>query len=222
MVVAIVALVAALDGPAIARETAHAARVIISGKNIKKGTITGKQVKDHSLTRKDLASGVFGNFFTKTQSDARYVNKVQGTVNEAPNAAALGGKDASQFLDKASSDARYVNIVPGTVNEAPNAAQLGGHAPSDFPLVGTDVTGSLTVAAVPAHSCTTLETDVTGARLGDLPVIAFVGGTPAIPGLIFEAIKINSPDHMTLRVCNPTASASTATSDVGVRVIAFR
>jgi hypothetical protein len=223
MVVALAALVVALEGPAIAHQTAHIAR-LINGAKIKPGTVTTKQIKNHTVKKIDLAPAVLGDVFTMAQSDSRYVNKVQGTQDEAPNSAALGGKLANAFYDKNESDARFVNKVPGTTNQAPNSAQLEGHPASDFARVGTDVTGSinLTAGAIAAHSCLTTENDLTGARLGDLPVMAFVGDTPAPQGLVFEPIKINAPDHMTMRICNPTNSASPAGTNVGVRVLAFR
>ena len=76
--------------------------------------------------------------------------------------------------------------------------------------------------AVAAHSCTTSEADAGGARVGDLPVMAFVGNNPAPPGLVFEPLKITSANHMTLRFCNPTNFPSPGFAGVGVRIITFR
>jgi hypothetical protein len=63
---------------------------------------------------------------------------------------------------------------------------------------------------------------VAGAQVGDVPVMAFVGANAPPPGLTFQPLKVTSPDNMTLRLCNPTGSASSAFTDVGVRIITFR
>ena len=91
-------------------------------------------------------------------------------------------------------------------------------------VIGTDVTTTITgdAGTVAAHSCTTTSLAVAGAQVGELPVLAFVGSTPAPPGLTFQAIKVSSPDTLTLRYCNPTATDSPAFTGVGVRVITFR
>jgi hypothetical protein len=213
MLVALVALVVALEGPAIANESAHVAR-LISGSKIKRGTITGKQIRNHTIKAIDLHASVLGGL----------VGKVPGTVNEAPNAAALGGKDASSFYDKTDSDLRFVAKVPGTSNEASNSAALEGHPASDFAIRGADVTGTIhgDAGAVPAQSCTTSSVDAAGTEIGDVPVMAFVGNTPAPPGLTFQLLKVSSPGSVTMRFCNPTNVASPAFADVGVRIIAFR
>lgn len=91
-------------------------------------------------------------------------------------------------------------------------------------IIGVDVIGSIQgdAGAVAAHSCTTVDLLVAGALVGDLPLLAFVGSTPAPPGLTFQLLKISSPDHGTVRFCNPTDAASPAFSGVGVRIITLR
>jgi hypothetical protein len=91
-------------------------------------------------------------------------------------------------------------------------------------IVGTDVTTTIhdDAGAVRPHSCTTSSLTVPGARVGDLPLLAFVGNTPAPPGLTFQAIKASSPNEVTLRYCDPTDVASPVFSGVGVRILTFR
>ena len=129
MVVALVALFAALGGQAVAR-------VLLGTKNLKNGAVTSAKIRNRTIKTIDIARGVLPLTYTKPEADARFVNKVPGTLNEAPNSAQLGGKDASQYYDSSAADARFVNRVPGTVNEAPNSAQLEGHPSGDFVLGG--------------------------------------------------------------------------------------
>lgn len=223
MVVALVALLVALEGSAIADGSARVAR-LISGAKIKPSTITGKQIKNRTITKSDLNASVFGGLYTTSQSDQRFVKNVPGTIDQAPNAAALGGKDASSFYDKADSDLRFVTKAPGTSNQASDSAALDGHPGRDFALKGADVTGAISGAAgtVASHSCTTLGLSVSGAQVGDLPVLAFVGPTPVPAGLTFQLLKVSAPDSLTMRLCNPTNVPSPAFTDLGVRIIAFR
>jgi hypothetical protein len=144
MIVALVALLAALNGPALARRAlhhrkpAHRAR-LLDGARIKPNSIASKQIRNGTLGRQDFGRGMLpdlSHYYTRAQSDAQFVNHVPGTLNVAPNAAALGGIAANRFLTTAQSDARYVKGVPGAGDEAPNAAALAGHPASDFALGG--------------------------------------------------------------------------------------
>ena len=91
-------------------------------------------------------------------------------------------------------------------------------------VIGTDITGTISepAGAVAAHSCLSADVTVAGAQVGDVPVMAFIGGASAPGGLTFQPVKVTSPDNMTLRLCNPMPTASSAFTDVGVRIITFR
>jgi hypothetical protein len=191
-VVAYLALFVALGGSSYAAIRVTGKNVkdrSLTAKDIKKSSLTTTEVKDHSLLGKDLKASVLGGLYTAAQSDLRFVNK-----------------------------------VPGTTNEAPNSATLEGHPARDFAVKGTDFTGAIhgDAGAVAANSCTTADLEAGGAQVGDLPVLAFVGGTPAPAGLVFQLLKVTSPDHINIRFCNPTNTPSPAFTDVGVRVITFR
>jgi hypothetical protein len=90
-------------------------------------------------------------------------------------------------------------------------------------LVGADVHGSIhgDAGAVAANSCTTADLVAGGAKVGQAVLFTFIGSTPPPPGLVFEPLKVTSPDHISLRFCNPTGVASPAFSNVGVRVVMF-
>jgi hypothetical protein len=108
-----------------------------------------------------------------------------------------------------------INSVHGG-NVATNSLSLAD-------LVGVDIAGTINLAAgaVAAHSCTSFATIATGAAVGQVPLLAFVGGTPAPAGLTFQLLKVTSPGHILMRVCNPTNTNSPAASGVGVRVVTF-
>jgi len=91
-------------------------------------------------------------------------------------------------------------------------------------VIGTNVTGAIhgDAGAVLAHSCTPANVDAAGAQVGELPVIAFVGDTPAPQGLTFQLLKVSSPGEITMRFCNPTNADSPAFTNVGVKIITFK
>jgi hypothetical protein len=90
-------------------------------------------------------------------------------------------------------------------------------------VIGADFTGSIAgdAGAVAAHSCTSTDLVVTGAQVGEVPMLAFVGNIPAPAGLTFQVLKISAADHGLLRLCNPTNVASPAFAGVGVRILTF-
>jgi hypothetical protein len=134
---------------------------------------------------------------------------------------------------------KHANIIKGSLsskdlaNHAVTFRKLGGNSVHGVNvakdsltlanLLGADVTGTITLAAgaVAAHSCTSIALDTAGAAVGQVPLLAFVGATPAPPGLTFQVLKVTSPGHMLMRLCNPTNTSSPAATGVGVRVITF-
>lgn len=91
-------------------------------------------------------------------------------------------------------------------------------------VIGTNVTGAIhgDAGAVLAHDCITADLLAAGAQVGELPVIGFIGDTPAPDGLTFQPLKVTSAGHINMRFCNPTNANSPAFSNVGVKIITFK
>jgi hypothetical protein len=88
-------------------------------------------------------------------------------------------------------------------------------------LVGADITGAISLSAIAAQACVDVGLGVGGAAVGEVPLIAFIGDTPPPAGLIFDPLKVTAPGQVQMRICNPRATSSVATSNIGVRVISF-
>jgi hypothetical protein len=88
-------------------------------------------------------------------------------------------------------------------------------------IKGVNVSGTLTLAAIAASTCSLFDTTVSGAVLGQVPVLTFIGNTPLPSDLIVIPIKVSSAGHIRMKVCNPTNVASVPTVGIGVRVITF-
>jgi hypothetical protein len=111
------------------------------------------------------------------------------------------------------------DIAPGAIG----SGKIANGSVTTADLAGADIHGTIhgDAGAVAAHSCTTAPIALGGAQVGDVALLTFIGNTPAPPGLTFQIIKISAPDSGTIRFCNPTAVASPAFSNVGIRVLTF-
>jgi hypothetical protein len=89
-------------------------------------------------------------------------------------------------------------------------------------IAGTDVTGALDLGAVPANTCTSVDVGVPGAQPGDAILSSFVGSNPPPASVMIEPLKVTAADTVRYKACNPTISATSATSGIGIRVITLR
>ena len=103
-----------------------------------------------------------------------------------------------------------------------NADKLDGIDSTGFLARGVNAVGSISLGSYAAHQCGDVNLGVTGAQVGQIPFIGFQGSVPLPSGLILMALTVPSAGHMTARVCNPTDTASVATSGIGVRLITLK
>ncbi len=166
-------------------------------------SVTTNKIADANVTGADLAAGAVG--------PGKIAPGTIGSDDIAANAIGPGkvAAGAIQAADIGDGQVPGIKITDGSVTTAD--------------LSGADITETIhaDAGAVPSHSCVTTVVDMAGARVGDAAFLTFVGTTPVPPGLTFELLKVSNPDSGTLRLCNPTSVASTAFSDVGVRIIAL-
>jgi hypothetical protein len=103
-----------------------------------------------------------------------------------------------------------------------NADKLDGIDSTAFLARGVNVGGSISLGSLGAHQCGEVSLSVGGAQVGQVPFIGFQGSVPLPLGLILMAMTVDAPNHVTARVCNPTGTASVATSGIGVRIITLK
>jgi hypothetical protein len=103
-----------------------------------------------------------------------------------------------------------------------NADKLDGIDSTAFLARGVSLVGSISLGSVAAHHCLDVSLGVTGAQVGHVPLIGFQGTVPLPSGLILMAMTVPSPNQVRARICNPTDTASVATSDIGVRIITLK
>jgi hypothetical protein len=113
---------------AVALSTGAAAAVVITGANVRNGSLTGADIKAKSLTGGNIANGTLSGAELKKHSVA--VDRLSGMVPV----------DTSKYYDKTQSDSRFLGVNATaataasavTAANAANAALLGGLDPSAF------------------------------------------------------------------------------------------
>jgi hypothetical protein len=214
-VAAVVALlgmvVPALGGP---RAFSAASPISIAKKALK----TAK--KANTKSNKALRRATRGPA-NESITSAKIANLTIRTEDLSPGAVGSGkiANGAVGSADIGDGSVIGAKLADGSVS----TAKIANGAVTTADLAGADLTGSIhgDAGAVAAHLCTTAAIDIGGARVGDAVLLTFVGDTPAPQGLTFQILKVSSPDHGTIRFCNPTNAASPAFINVGVRVLTF-
>lgn len=236
--IALVALFVALGGPAEAAK-------LINGKLIKRGTIRSAQVKDRSLSTRDLSSTAVRSLMSTPAgsigtaqlargaviADRLAANSVAGAtvVDDSLTAADLAGGSVgnSELATSAVTRSKIAaNAVAQSelVTGAVTSAEVG-----DGQLAGKDVgafTGTLTVdfGDVATNACVGLDQDVAPVVAGsDISDDAIVVTPPATwPDALTLVAKPVSATRIRLVACNPTDSVLPVNPEPGTfRYLAF-
>jgi hypothetical protein len=119
---------------------------------------------------------------------------------------------ASKLATRAVTGRKIANGVVGTAQLADGTVTLAD-------LAGTDVSGVISLESIPAQSCHFLDLSVHGAQVGQFPILSFIGNVPLPTALVAFAVKVSATGSVRAKVCNATTTATTATSNIGVRII---
>jgi hypothetical protein len=153
------------------------------------GAVTTSKIADGAITAIKIAPGATGN-----------ANIADGSLTSSK--LADGSVTSSKLADGSVSGAK---ISDGSVTLK--------H------LAGTDYTGTYDIASVPANTCQTQVVAVPGARVGQFPILAFVGDAALPRDLLITAIKVNAADSVRVKICDPTTGATLAAPGVQIRFI---
>ena len=209
MVIALLALFVALDGPAQAQR-------LINGKLLRKGTVTSRAVKDRSLQVKDI----------KRKSVRKLKATANGSVTEAKlaNSSVTPGKLAPGAVGTAAIADRGVggvDLAPASVGGLQVAdASLGGSKIADGSLDARDLGrfwGRFSVelpATIPGFSCwsgepTGLGPELAGADISQDLVLVTPGQNWPEKTLSFSVRNSANPSRFVISACNVTAGSQT-------------
>jgi hypothetical protein len=154
---------------------------------IQGGSVTTGKLADGSVTTGKLASG----------------SVTTGQLGD-------GSVTTGQLGDGAVTGAKLAN---GSVG----AATISDHTIPLSKLVGTDVSGAISLSAS-AGQCAALTMGIPGAQVGQAALLTFTTTPPA--GVTFSPLYIPSANHVTVDICNEGGSAVNV-SNLGVRVKTF-
>jgi hypothetical protein len=208
MVVALIALFVALGGPAQARK-------LVNGSLIRKGTVTGRAIKDHSVAKVDLTKGAVKSLTATPANSVRSAQIVNGQVL-APDlgASAVGA----------------AQLAPGAVSASKLALDsVGGGSVANGSLQTVDI-GSFTGAiSVPNFTFTAAQpcqaAEAVAAPTGGQPNIAddvVVVSPPASwPETVVVTGKPKGTDHIRIMACWVQGAPSDTPPDPGPTVFRY-
>jgi hypothetical protein len=118
------------------------------------------------------------------------------------------------------------DIVDGEVKQvdlASNSVTSSNVYPNSLLLVdlaGADVSGHVYLSGIPDGRCQQVTLTVSGAKPGDVPVIATQGSIQS--GVFIYAMQTPSLGHVVASVCNMSGTAMTPINGLPVRIVTFR
>jgi hypothetical protein len=225
--IALAALFVALGGPA------QAGR-LISGKEIKKGTVTSKQLKDRSIKPRDLSRGTVRSLTAtpdRSIADADLADNAVTTRALAPGSVLTGtvGDNSLTAADLAPSSVGADEVGDNAVGQAEIRNNgVGASEIADQSIDGGEIIdGGLALKdlarwsgsfswAIPAlnpDKCTVGFVQVAGGQIaGDLVLVAPTSGWPA--DLVYTANGTGSEIEFKVQACNRGSAAVAGTSYV--------
>jgi len=108
------------------------------------------------------------------------------------------------------------NVVPGSIT----AAELATDSVTRAKLAGTTVNGAVSLT-IGAGNCSVVSLGVSGAQVGDLPVVTWGNGVTPPNGMIFGPGSVTAAGTVKVSVCNVTGG-TIAISNTAVTVQTFR
>jgi hypothetical protein len=137
MVVAMLALVLAISGPALADQAATVAKKVINGKTIKNKSITGSKLKSNTITGTQVNESKLGKVPSAAKADS--ATNATNAVNaanavNATNASKLAGVDGGAFVQ------RLWAVVDGT-STTPSIVRSAGTVGDVEDIGGTGTAG---------------------------------------------------------------------------------
>jgi hypothetical protein len=238
--IALLALFVALGGPAEAAK-------LINGKNIKAGTVRGKQIKNRSLTTSDLSSAAVRALMSTPSGSIGNAqlapSAVTGTTiaDDSVTAAdlAAGSVGNSEIATSAVSRSKIGNNAVSTgeiLNDSVTASDLGsdsvaGSEVADGALTAKDVaafagTVTVDVPAIPANTCLPIEQDVTPVAgtqdlTDDTILVTPPAGAPGtLDSLVFTA-RAASATRLRINACNPGLTSTGAAPSQAFHYVSF-
>ena len=215
-------LIALSTGGAYAANTISSSDIVngeVKTKDLGKDAVTGKKLRNNAVHGQDLATdAVVGTKIL--DGSITLADLADGSVNSAKVAGdsltssdlATGSVGAAEVADGSIANADLAgNAVTGSkvANESLTTADIAGAASN----------GAVSLSGIPNGRCTQVTFGVSGAQVGEVPLVA-IGG-PIQNGVLLYAQRVESAGHVEVNACNFSGTTMTAINDLPVRVITF-
>ncbi len=87
--------------------------------------------------------------------------------------------------------------------------------------IAVDVTATVNILGLNAHSCGTFNVTVPGVAVGDVVVLSVVGDEEILSSSIITAERVTAADTVKVKNCNPSDSGGVSRNGIQLRFIAF-
>jgi hypothetical protein len=119
---------------------------------------------------------------------------------------------ASKLANRAMVRRKVANGAIGTKQLANGSVTLAD-------LAGADVSRVFDLPSIPPNTCFASDLTVPGARVGQFPILSFIGNVPLPSAIVALAVKVDATGSVRAKFCNVTDTATTAATNIGIRVI---
>ena len=165
--------------------------IAVGGSSYAAVTITGRSIKDGSLTGKDVKN----RSLAKKDLSKKTVKSLTGKR----------GKTGLQGAPAPTNAISGANIVNDSLTTAD--------------VTGADITGPVSLTAVPNGRCSHVNLAVAGARQGEAVVIATKAAIQ--DGIVLYGQRVESDGSVEASICNLSGTTMSAIVDLPIRVITF-
>lgn len=223
-VTATLALFIALGGSSFAEPARQSAVKLVTGKQIKNGTVAEVDLSKSVKTKLNKA-GTPGPAGAKGETGAKGDPGSQGpagqtgaagadaTVNGVAAAGALAGTYPAPTLAAGAVTppalAAGAVTTPALATSSVTAAKVADQSLRLNDLIAEDeILSQQNLASIPAQTCTDFEINIVGSGTGYFALISPPGNFYNTPGLVFDwSIGINAGEDIEVNVCNTRAIA---------------
>jgi hypothetical protein len=196
----------------------------IATPDLKTGAVSGTKILDNSVTAADIAAGAVdssevadGSIGTFDIANGGITSEDIGVDQIGENQIGDNSIGTTEIDDEAVTSADVDNDSIGTADIATGGvggAEVANRALTLDDFAIAEDANVVTTTSINANTCVTINTGLTGAVVGDLPIVVLRSATG---GTFWEGLRVTTAGQFPLRACNTTdGNLPSATSTIDV------
>ncbi len=189
--------------------------VIAGGTAYAANTVGSSDIINESIQSQDIKNGQV--------KGPDIGNNQVSSVDVRDDTLANGGLDAADLSSNSVNSSEIATDAVQAQEVADNSLDSGeiiDNSLTTTDIAGTDISGGISFGAVPNGQCFQASMVVSGAQVGEVPLIATGGALQE--GVVIYAQRVQSAGHVQADICNFSGGAMTPLTDLPVEVITFR